>query len=425
MLGGVLARYVAREFLYAFLVAFCFFFFVFVVNVLLVTAEEIFANEVPIGEVARMTLFSTPLIIFFSAPFGTLLGALMAVSRLSADNEIMAVMAAGISLPRLFLPLAAAGAALTALTFLANDVLVPASTIEFNRAYRRMMVTNPSVELEAFTVERYQETTIVTGPIDGGAMLTPMILDRTAAGEERLIVADRASLGASSVQDGVISLHLQDVFSHVSEVDGADHEYSRADSMDYHILLRDISPSLTVAGPREMSSVDLWGEIADMRLRLSTADAERAEEQAAERYRLIGEVAAAEDTAAADPARLAGERARLAGAAARLERDSRGIASERDLHRYLMEFHRKFALPVACLAFVGLALPCGLLARRSGRTFGFLVGIGVCFLYWSLLILGESNGWRAGVAAAAPAWLPNAVVLAAAGVVAVAARRSR
>lgn len=422
---GVMSRYVAREFLYAFLVAFCFFFFVFVVNVLLVTAEEIFANEVPIGEVARMTLFSTPLIIFFSAPFGTLLGALMAVSRLSADNEIMAVMAAGISLPRLFLPLAAAGVVLTAFTFVANDVLVPASTIEFNRAYRRMMVTNPSVELEPFTVERYQETTIVTGSFDGGTMFAPLILDRTAAGEERLIVADRASLGASSVQDGVISLHLQDVFSHVADVDGADHEYARADSMDYHILLRDISPSLTAAGPREMSSVDLWREIGDIRLRLRDAGAERAEEQAAERYRLIGEVAAAEDTAAADPARIAGERDRLAGIAARLERDARGFASERDLHTYLMEFHRKFALPLACLAFVSLALPCGLLARRSGRTFGFLVGIGICFLYWSLMILGESNAWRAGVAPAVPAWLPNAVVLAAAGVIAAVARRSR
>ncbi len=421
----MISRYVAREFLYAFLVAFCFFFFVFVVNVLLVTAEEIVANDVPIGEVARMTLFSTPLIIFFSAPFGTLLGALMAVSRLSADNEIMALMAAGMSLPRLFLPLAAAGVVLTALTFFANDVLVPASTIEFGRAYRRMMVTNPSVELEAFTVERYQETTIVTGSIDGGTIGTPMILDRTAAGEERLIVAGSASLGASSDQDGVISLHLQDVFSHVTDDDGAGHEYLRADSMDYHILLRDISPSLTVAGPREMSSVDLWREIQGMRERLRTAGAERAEAQAAERYRLLGEVAAAEKTATTDPARIADERDRLAGIAARFEQDARGFASERDLHTYLMEFHRKFAIPLACLAFVSLALPCGLLARRSGRTFGFLIGIGICFFYWTLMILGESNAWRAGIAPAVQAWLPNAVMLAAAGVIAAAVRRSR
>lgn len=422
---GVMSRYVAREFLYAFLVAFCFFFFVFVVNVLLVTAEDIFANEVPIAEVARMTLFSTPLIIFFSAPFGTLLGALMAVSRLSADNEIIAVMAAGISLPRLFLPLAAAGVVLAALTFVANDVLVPASTIEFSRAYRRMMVTNPSVELEAFTVERYQEITIVTGSIDGSTIDTPLILDRTAAGDERLIIAGSASLGVSSAQDGVISLHLQDVFSHVTDDDGADHEYLRADSMDYNILLRDVSPSLSVAGPREMSSVDLWREIRGMDERLRTVGAERAEAQATERYRLLGEVTSAEDTATTDPARMEDERDRLAGIAARFEHDARATASERDLHTYLMEFHRKFAIPMACLAFVSLALPCGLLARRSGRTFGFLIGIGICFLYWTLLILGESNAWRAGIPPAVPAWLPNAVVLAAAGVIAAAVRRSR
>ena len=416
---GVISRYVAREFLSAFLVAFLFFFFVFVANVLLVTAEQIFANQVPIGEVARLTLFSLPLIVFYSVPFGTLLGALMAVSRLSADNEVIAVMAAGVPLRRLFLPLAAAGVMLSGLSFVFNDLLLPASNIEFSRTYRRMLATNPSVELEPFAVERYEGMAIVTGAIDGGTIEAPLILDRTATGERRLIIAGSASFAESTAQDGVVSLHLRDVFSHVADIDETRHEYLRADSMEYNILLRDVSGALSAAGPDQMSSVDLRREIRGMQVQLETEGEQRADTRESERYRLLAEVAAAERTVAADPGRLPDERDRIAAITTGFERNLRRTASERTVHTYLLELHKKYAIPLACLAFMALALPAGLLARRSGRTFGFLVGICLCFLYWTLLTVGETTSLRAGFAPALPVWLPNAVVLVAAGAIAV------
>lgn len=414
-----MSRYVAREFLSAFLVAFLFFFFVFVANVLLVTAEQIFANQVPIGEVARLMLFSLPLIVSYSVPFGTLLGALMAVSRLSADNEVIAVMAAGIPLRRLFLPLAGAGVILAGLSFVFNDLLLPASNIEASRTYRRMLAANPSVELEPFAVERYEGMAIVTGAIEGSTIEAPLILDRTAAGERRLIIADSATITESTAQAGVVSLRLLDVFSHVADADEARHEHLRADSMEYNILLRDVSGALVAAGPTEMSSVDLRREIRSMQVQLQTEGQARAEEREAERYRLLAEVAAAERTVTADPGRLQDERERIAAIATGFDRNQRRTASERTLHTYLLEFHKKFAIPLACLAFLALALPAGLLSRRSGRTFGFLVGICICFLYWTLLTFGETTSLRAGIAPALPVWLPNAVVLVAAGAIAV------
>ena len=416
---GVMSRYVAREFLSAFLVAFLFFFFVFVANVLLVTAEQIFANQVPIGEVARLTLFSLPLIVSYSVPFGTLLGALMAVSRLSADNEVIAVMAAGIPLRRLFLPLAAAGVILAALSFVTNDLLLPASNIEASRTYRRMLATNPGVELKPFSVERYQAMAIVTGAIDGGTIDAPLILDRTAAGERRLIIADSASLEERTDQAGVVSLRLRDVFSHVADIDEERHEYLRADSMEYNILLRDVSGAFVAAGPTEMSSVDLRREIQGMQAQLQSEGEERAEAREADRYRLLAELASAERTVTADPGRLQEERDRVAAVATGFDRTLRRTASQRTLHRYLLEFHKKFAIPAACLTFLALAFPAGLLSRRSGRTFGFLVGICICFLYWTLLTVGETTSLRAGIAPALPVWLPNVVVLVAAGIIAV------
>ena len=172
------------------------------------------------------------------------------------------------------------------------------------------------------------------------------------------------------------------MFSHVADIDDTRHEYLRADSMEYNILLRDVSGALGAAGPTEMSSVDLRREIRSMQVRLETEGEQRADTRESERYRLLAEVAAAERTVAADPGRLPDERDRIAAITTGFERSLRRTASERTVHTYLLELHKKYAIPLACLAFMALALPAGLLARRAGRTFGFLVGICLCFLYW-------------------------------------------
>lgn len=420
---SMISRYIVREFLLAFTVAFCFFFVVFFSNVLLVTAEDVFSKQVPAVQVARLVLFSFPLIISYSVPFATLVGGLMAVSRLSADNEIIAVRSAGISLPRLFLPLASAGVFLSVLSFAVNDLLLPASTIEFNRSFQRIIYSNPAVELEPFTVKRYPGTAIVTGAIDGAIIYAPLILDRTDSGESRLIAARSATLNESDVQEGVISLHLQDVFAHIA-ADGAPdtYEYLQADSMDYNILLRDISGTIVAAGPREMSSIDVWRQIKSMRSRLEDYQLHRVQGLNLERYKLLLEIAVAEETVAINPVRLGDERERIGEIVMHFEREARRTGSSRELHTFELEFHKKFAIPLACLAFVGLAFPCGLLARRSGRTFGFLVGISICFLYWTLLFFGQTGALRAGIDPALPIWLPNGVVLIAAAVVALLVR---
>ena len=58
--SGLLTRYVAREFLISVLVSFLFFFSIFFINVLLVTASDIMARQVPIGDVGLLVLYSLP-----------------------------------------------------------------------------------------------------------------------------------------------------------------------------------------------------------------------------------------------------------------------------------------------------------------------------------------------------------------------------
>ncbi len=104
--------YVGREYVFSFIVAFLFFFFLFFLNQILVMAEEIFSKKVAFWDVVRLIVYSLPIVIAFSFPFGSLVGALMAVGRLSSDNELLAFGSLGVPPRQMLLPHAPARACL-------------------------------------------------------------------------------------------------------------------------------------------------------------------------------------------------------------------------------------------------------------------------------------------------------------------------
>ena len=86
-----------------------------------------------------------------------------------------------------------------------------------------------------------------------------------------------------------------------------------------------------------------------------------------------------------------------------------------ELRNQLFEFHKKLAMPAACLIFSLFAVPAAFLAPRSGRAYGLLVGMVVAAGYWSLLVSAHGGGLRHQFAPALAIWAPNLAVLALSG----------
>jgi LPS export ABC transporter permease LptF/LPS export ABC transporter permease LptG len=55
-----------------------------------------------------------------------------------------------------------------------------------------------------------------------------------------------------------------------------------------------------------------------------------------------------------------------------------------------IEFHRKFALPFACLALGFLALSLGISTKKGGKVSGFIISLGVIFVYYTTSITTEN-----------------------------------
>jgi lipopolysaccharide export system permease protein len=89
---------------------------------------------------------------------------------------------------------------------------------------------------------------------------------------------------------------------------------------------------------------------------------------------------------------------------------TRGV--ENDKASYLVEYHKKYALPVACIVFLLVGAPLGALARRGGIGMGVGLSLGFFILYWSALIGGEKLADRGIMAPWVGMWAANILLTA-------------
>ncbi len=76
---------------------------------------------------------------------------------------------------------------------------------------------------------------------------------------------------------------------------------------------------------------------------------------------------------------------------------------------YEIQLHRRRALPLAPLVFAGLAVPLALGQARSGRSRGALLCAGITIAYYVALSAAEVTAKKGLVPAALALWLPNAL----------------
>jgi lipopolysaccharide export system permease protein len=108
----------------------------------------------------------------------------------------------------------------------------------------------------------------------------------------------------------------------------------------------------------------------------------------------------------ADPVAVALSRAR--NTATTIENRSIITTFTQDrIDEYLVEIHKKYSIPVACIVFVFIGAPLGIMARRG--TFGIAAtfSLGFFLLYWSCLIGGEKLADRGIIAPWIGMWMAN------------------
>jgi|RhiMethySRZTD1v2_1073278.scaffolds.fasta_scaffold06380_3 lipopolysaccharide export system permease protein len=356
---SIIDRYVVRQVLIPFLLGLLVFTFIFIIQPLMLYAEDLVAKGASAVAVASLIALLIPQALAITIPMALLLSLLIAFGRLSADREFVAMQACGISLRRLLRPVALVSVGMWMLTSYVLIELVPTSNQKFLDGV--FDVTSQRAEGEVkprtfFTEFPNLVLYVRDVPPEGGwkgVFIADLRGDQGAPiylAEHGRVVIDRARRR--------IDMELSNGTKHsVKNGDRQEYDVVRFESSKVTIDPTTMFQQQQDKGPRQMTIAELRAQIA-------------------EREKQI------------DPTSNA----------------------PFSTHNERMEIHKRFSIPVACLVFGLIGLALGATHRRDGTLGSFVIGIVVVFAYYVPLMIGPSLVKGHYLPAWLGMWLPNFVL---------------
>ncbi len=89
--------------------------------------------------------------------------------------------------------------------------------------------------------------------------------------------------------------------------------------------------------------------------------------------------------------------------------EKRMISDEKHASKYLVEIHKKFSIPFACIIFILVGGPLGLTAKKGGFL-GVILGCVFFLIYWVCLLRGEALADKFIISPWLAMWSPNIIV---------------
>ncbi len=120
--------YLLKELLLLFFLALSIFTFILVIMRLGKMADLVINRGVDLKDILLLIAYSCPPMLTFTLPMAFLLASVVAMSRLSSENEILALKASGVNLRSLFVPVSMLGAIVLVAGFLNNGLFLSKSS---------------------------------------------------------------------------------------------------------------------------------------------------------------------------------------------------------------------------------------------------------------------------------------------------------
>ncbi len=380
-LFGVVDRLVIREVVPPTILGFITYTFLVIMRGIYSLIEQVLVRGLPLADAGKVLLITLPHVIILTIPMSFLFGVLLAVGRMNADNELVALQAGGIPIRRLLRPIVILGLLLTALNgYLYLDV-IPRSSRDLRELKVRLFASAKNlgrIEPGVFH-EEIPNVLLYVNEVDNetGEWRDILFFDSSNPGEERLTLAKRGQMVSAGLPEMVdanlTSGEPSEMERWIRLEDVVTHQFMRAEPEIYRVnrnrsqLIRPITEGKTTV-----------------------------------RYRLsMGERNTGDLVSFVRGGKLEGHPAEPKSDEDRVLR--RRLAS--------IELNKRLAIPFACTVFAFLALPLGVGARSGGRGRGFVVSIAVVLTYYLVGNQGEMLALEGRVPPWVGIWLPNIVLM--------------
>lgn len=345
----IIDRYILQELLGPFIFGIVAFSSIFVgTDVLLKLARFYTQNGVPLNIILQLFLLSLPKIIVLTFPMSMLLAALLSFGRLSGNSEITAMKAGGVNFYRLVTPVLILAFLVSCVTFILNESIVPVT----NHLYE--VIVKEQVEKEKMPKSQQN---IVVRQMENNHLqrlfyayeynAKDQAMDKVTMQEfNQDSQVDKIVTAQKALWDGQRWIFYNGIMYYLSP----DGKVNYTLAFQKEVLNLKATPKDVLAQqkkPEEMNLTELKQQIEVLR------------------------------------------------------------AQKADVNVLLVNYHRRFAIPLASFVFTLIGAPLGLKPQRSSSSMGLGLSIIIIFIYYIILTVSGALGEGGAIPPVLSAWLPN------------------
>lgn len=429
----ILYRYIIREHIFPFLVSLSVIVFLFVMQQAVVLLDKIISKGIDPLVVLEVFLIQLGWIIALAVPMAILTSTLITFGRMAGDNEITSIKASGQSLLSLLVPVLSASTVLAVLLVYFNNEILPDANHRTANLLSDISRTRPAAFIEPGVLIRdFTGYTIYTEEVNpvSGEMNGIKIYSDSPDQDPSITVAD----------SGTIRMTPDQQYLELTLFDGETHSVSRNNKEEYFtgkfekqiICIKNVESGLQrtssdYRSDREKSTSEMLVDIRNLEESNDKiiTDFNRTIDSLKEYIQHLDSASKNPDhidSNSIDSLTLASWMAGMDTSAKvnnvnirrkgdYLEQILRRIRSnDMMINQYLVEVHKKYSIPFACIIFVLIGAPLGIMARKGGYAVGASYSIFFFIVNWAFLIAGESLADKMIISPVVAMWSGNVLI---------------
>ncbi len=347
----ILRNYFLKEFIGPLCMALGVLTFVMILGNLIKIAELVINKGVDIFSVSRLFISMIPYLFTYTLPISSLVAVLLSLGRLSSDNEIIAIRAAGINMFSLIAPLLIVGTMLSLVLVVFNDKVIPYAHYATRKIMVDIGVKNPTAALEpGVFINSFEKYILFIYRIEEHKMYNVRIYEPQENKPTRTIVAKRGEF-LSIPEKKMVKLKL---------IDGtADEPDPENPANFYKLNFKTYFITLNLANAQKSDKIEKKPK--DMTI------------------------------------------AELIAMSQKFKRD------KIDPTPLLTEMHSKITMAFSCFFFILLGSSLAIITRRREKSVNFGIAFGLIGAYYLLSLAAETLSLQGILPPALAMWLPNII----------------
>ena len=369
--------------------------------------------------ITKLIIFNLSWMVVLVVPMASLVATLMAFGNLSQNNEVTIMKSSGISLYKMMFPPILASIVVAILLFQFNNDVLPDANHQAKILMSDISRTKPTLSLEpGFFSQEVDNYAILVRSINQNSnwLYQITLYDYSNSAKVNVVTADSGKLFFSKDQSKLI-MDLYHGEIHESDVQNTT-MYRKLEFQKHIITMNGDKFSFQQSGPTSRGEREL--SVQDMRMitdSLKKILAENRKSFIKESKRIMfldtSNVKQNLESNLGSNSELVYLRALEKARNAKniiVSNYNRLEWTMREIEKYEVEIYKKYALPGACIIFVLIGAPLGVMVRKGGM--GVAAGISLFFflIYWAFLIGGEKLSERGFFSPFIGMWAANIVL---------------